>query len=418
LIDHQYVASVVYIKARHALAFDRWLRKRGVVLADLSDVHIERYQHRTRRRHQCIRTATRYREYQALMQLLKFLRCRGECPAARVKTTAADDLVAQYGQHLQDHQGLATVTIERYRTVAKRFLHERFGCGVVDLRALRAGVVIAFVQSQTKFMRPPALKCIVTALRSFLRYAQYRGEMATALAAAVPIAAAWTTTPVVPKAISPEHAQRAIDSCDLSTRVGLRDRALLLLLARLGLRAHEIIALRLEDCDWNSGHLRVRGKSGREQLLPIPADVGAAIAAYLQQGRPTSKDRHLFLRSMAPICGLMPGSDAIGTIVRYALQRAKVDAPRGTGAHVRVIGKGRKEQCTPLSKNTRTVLSAWVKEPNKLPDQPVFPNASGGRLSAHGVHYLLAKHVAAATTADGFVATGRRAVRDSAMAWP
>jgi integrase/recombinase XerD len=165
-----------------------------------------------------------------------------------------------------------------------------------------------------------------------LRYAQYRGEVTTALAAAVPIAAAWTTTPAVPKAISPEHAQRAIDSCDLSTRVGLRDRAVLLLLARLGLRGNEIITLRLEDCDWDSGHLRVRGKSGREQLLPMPADVGAAIAAYLQQGRPTSKDRHLFLRSMAPIRGLMPGSDGIGTIVRYALQRAKVDAPH-RGSH-------------------------------------------------------------------------------------
>jgi site-specific recombinase XerD len=266
------------------------------------------------------------------MQLLKFLCCRGECPAALVKTTAVDDLVSQYGQHLQDHQGLATVTIERYRTVAKRFLHQRFGCVAADLGALCAGDVIAFVQRQTKFMQPPALKCIATALRSFLRYAQYRGEVTTALATAVPIAAAWTTTPAVPKAISPEHAQRAIDSCDLNTRVGLRDRAVLLLLARLGLRAHEIIALRLEDCDWDSGHLRVRGKSGREQLLPIPVDVGAAIAAYLQQGRPTSKGRHLFLRSMAPICGLMPGSDAIGTIVRYALQRAKVDAPH-RGSH-------------------------------------------------------------------------------------
>ena len=118
LFDHQFAASVVYIKARHALAFDRWLRKRGVVLADLGDVHVERYQQRTRRRHQCIRTATRYREYQALMQLLKFLRCRGECPAVRVTTTATDDQVAHYGQHLQDHPGLATVTIERYRTVA------------------------------------------------------------------------------------------------------------------------------------------------------------------------------------------------------------------------------------------------------------------------------------------------------------
>jgi hypothetical protein len=105
---------------------------------------------------------------------------------------------------------LAIVTIERYRSVAKKFLHPRFGCGVVDLRTLRAGDVIAFVQRQTKFMQPPALKCIATALRSFLRYAQYRGEVTTALAAAVPIAAAWTTTPAVPKAISPEHAQRAI----------------------------------------------------------------------------------------------------------------------------------------------------------------------------------------------------------------
>jgi site-specific recombinase XerD len=74
------------------------------------------------------------------------------------------------------------------------------------------------------------------------------------------------------------------------------------------------------------------------------------------------------------------------------------DLHLGTGAHVRVIGKGRKERSTPLSKNTRTVLAAWVKEPHKLPEQPLFPNAGGGRLSAHGVHYLLAKHVAAATT--------------------
>jgi site-specific recombinase XerD len=332
LIDQQYTASVVYIKARHTLAFDRWLRKRGVVLADLGDVHIERYQHRTRRRHQCIRAETRRREWCEVTQLMEFLRGRGVCPMARFETTAADDLAARYGQHLQDQQGLATATIERYRTVAKRFLRERFGNGTIDLRALRTADVIAFVQRQTQCLQPPALKCVVGAMRSFLRYAQYRGEVDTRLVAAVPIVAAWTTTPPVPKAISPEHAQRAIDSCDPSTAVGLRDRAVLLLLARLGLRAHEIIALRLEDCDWDSGHLRVRGKSGREQLLPMPVDVGVAIAAYLQQGRSQSQDRHLFLRSMAPVRGLMAGSDAIGTIVRHALQRAQVDAPH-RGSH-------------------------------------------------------------------------------------
>jgi integrase/recombinase XerD len=332
LIDQQYAASVVYIKVLHALAFDRWLAKRRVALADLADMHIERYQHRSRRQHQGIRPETRRIERCDVAQLLQFLRGHSICRAARVETTAAADLAARYGQHLQDQQGLATATIERYRTAARQFLHERFGRGAVDLRALRAGDAIAFVQRQNRRLQPPALKCVVNALRSFLRYAQYRGEVVAELAAAVPAVAAWATTPALPKAISPEHSQRAIDSCNPSTGAGLRDRAVLLLLARLGLRAHEIIALQLEDCDWDGGHLRVRSKCRREQLLPIPADVGAAIAAYLRQGRPPSQSRHLFLRSMAPIRGLMPGSDAIGTIVRHALQRAGVDAPH-RGSH-------------------------------------------------------------------------------------
>jgi len=330
LIDQQFTASVVYVKAQHALAFDGWLAKRCAVLADLGDVHIERYQHRRRRRYQRILLETRRRERNHIMQLLQFLRGHGACPAAQIEITAAEDLAARYEQHLQAQQGLAAITIKRYRTIARQFLHERFGCGVVDLRTLCAGDMIAFMQGRAKSLQPPALKCVATAMRSFLRYAQYRGEVATALAAAVPTVAAWTTTPAVPKAISAEHAQRAIDSCDLNTAVGLRDRAVLLLLARLGLRAHEIIALQLEDCDWDSGHLRLRSKNRREQLLPLPIDVGAAIAAYLKQGRPTSTDRHLFLLSRAPIRGLRQG--AIGTIVRYALQRAQVDAPH-RGSH-------------------------------------------------------------------------------------
>jgi integrase/recombinase XerD len=332
LIAQQYAASVVYIKALRALAFDRWLAKRRVGLADLGELHLERYRHRRRRRQQCIRPGTRRIEWCAVTQLLQFLRDQRRCPTARVQTTAADGLVASFQQHLQDQQGLATATIERYTTVASQFLDDHFGNGAVDLRALRANDGIAFIKRQARRMQPPALKCVVNALRSFLRYAQYRGELTTALAAAVPSVAAWATTPALPKAISSEHAQRAIESCNLRTGSGLRDRAALLLLARLGLRAHEIIALQLEDCDWNGGHLRVRSKCRREQLLPIPADVGAAIAAYLRHGRPQSLSRHLFLRSMAPIRGLMPGSDAIGTIVRHALERAGVDAPH-RGSH-------------------------------------------------------------------------------------
>ena len=330
LIAQQFAASVIYVKAQHALAFDGWLAKHDVVLADLGDVHIERYQRRHRPRHQRIVAETRRRERNHISQLLQYLRDSGVCPAARIEITAAADVAAKFARHLEAQQGLAATTIKRYRTVADRFLNERFGCGAVDLGALSPGDMIAFIRRRSECLQPPALKCVTTALRSFLRYAQYRGEVSKTLAAAVPTVAAWATTPAVPKAISPEHAQRAIDSCDLDTAVGLRDCAVLLLLARLGLRAHEIIALQLEDCDWDGGLLRLRSKTRREQLLPMPTDVGAAIAAYLRRGRPTSTDRHLFLLSKAPVRGLRQG--AVGTIARYALQRARVDAPH-RGSH-------------------------------------------------------------------------------------
>jgi site-specific recombinase XerD len=332
LIEQQYRASVTYIKARHGLALDRWLAKRRVVLPDLSEAQIERYQNRCRHRRGSIRIATRQIERKAVAQLLEFLRARSVCPAARVVTTAADDLVARFAQHLQDQQGLAYTTIERYCWVARQFLHHRFGRGAVDLRLLRASDAIAFVKRESQRLQAPALKCVTNSLRSLLRYAQFRGEVPATLAAAVPAVSAWSTTPALPKAISPEHARCAIDSCDLRTHVGLRDRAVLLLLARLGLRAHEIVALQLGDLDWHRGHIRLRGKGGREQLLPLPTEVGAAIAAYLQKGRPASHDRHVFLRSQAPIRGLIVGSDVIGSIVRSALERARVAAPH-RGSH-------------------------------------------------------------------------------------
>lgn len=233
LIEQQYAASVVYIKTRHALAFDRWLAQRHVELSALGEAHIERYQNRTRRRHRRIRIGTRQQERREVTHLLRLLRAQGVSPAACVETTAAEHLAARFEQHLQHQQGLAAATIERYGTVAQQLLHERFGGGAVDLENLRAADTIAFVKLQSQRLHPPALKCVVNALRSFLRYAQYRGEVPAALVAAVPRVAAWSTTPTLPRAISAEHAQRALDSCDLSTRVGLRDRAVLLLLWRV-----------------------------------------------------------------------------------------------------------------------------------------------------------------------------------------
>lgn len=207
----------------------------------------------------------------------------------------------------------------------------------IDLGALTDDAIERYQRSRARrrSRRPETRRQerqALTLLLHFLRFGEFRGEVPAGLAAGVPSVATWTTTPPIPKAIAAEHAQRAIDSCDRSTAVGRRDRAVLLLLARLGLRACEVIRLALDDIDWEQAQLRVRGKGGRQSLLPLPTDVGAAIAAYLQHGRPTCEDRHLFLRSMAPIRGLLEGSDGVGSIVCRALKRAQADAPH-RGSH-------------------------------------------------------------------------------------
>ena len=332
LISQQYAASVIYIKVLHALAFDRWLAKRRVVLADLGETHIERYQHRSRRRHQRIRTETRRREWYEVSN------CCSSCAVAvcaRRPCRAPQRLTIwrpAIEQHLQDQQGLATTTIERYRTVAGQFLHERFGRGEVDLRALRADDVIAFVQRQTQCLQPPALKCVVNAMRSFLRYAQYRGEVASR---SLPRCRPWPPGP--PRRHCPRRYRRSMHSVRSTVATSVRGSVCAIAPCCCSWRVWGFALTRSSRCNsktatGTAATCACAASVGREQLLPMPADVGAAIAAYLQQGRPASQDRHLFLRSMAPIRGLMPGSDAIGTIVRYALQRAKVDAPH-RGSH-------------------------------------------------------------------------------------
>jgi integrase/recombinase XerD len=331
LASQQYCVGYVCIVARHALAFARWCQSRGTEFETLTDDHIERYQRNRARRHsRC--SDTRRQERQALTLLLRFLREHGICAAVVERDTTIDCVAADFARHLQDDRALAPITVECYTRAARQFLCWRFGQAEVCLQHLLPADAIAFVRHESKRLGPGALKSVTNALRSFLRFGEFRGEITAGLAAGVPAVATWTTTPPIPRAIAAEHAQRAIDSCDRSTAVGRRDRAVLLVLARLGLRACEIIRLALDDIDWDQAQLRVRGKGGRESLLPLPVDVGAAIAEYLQHGRPPCEDRSLFLRAIAPIRGLLEGSDGVGSIVRDALDRAKVDAPH-RGSH-------------------------------------------------------------------------------------
>ena len=172
----------------------------------------------------------------------------------------------------------------------------RFGRGRVDLSVLRATDVIKFVRRAAGQLKGKRVLLMTTALRSFLRFARYRGDITLDLATCVPPVASWSLS-TLPKALPPAQVEQVLaHACERSTAVGRRDYAILLLLARLGLRGGEVCHLVLEDIDWENSRIAIRGKGGRVTQLPMPVDVGKAIAAYLQHDRPpVSGNRRLFL---------------------------------------------------------------------------------------------------------------------------
>jgi site-specific recombinase XerD len=249
-------------------------------------------------------------------------------PAPR--PTPVERCAQAFEHYLREERVLATATIINYVPFIRGFLKNRFGHGTVKLSRLCAGDVVRFVQRQAPRLHPKRAKLLTTALRSFLQYARYRGEVTVDLAAAVPVVANWSMTSL-PRAIGTDQVRQLLASINRSTAVGRRDYAILLLLARLGLRSGEVACLELDDIDWNVGQLSVRGKSGQRSELPLPAEVGKAIVAYLRRGRPDSASRRVFLRAKAPIRGFR-GASGVGSIVRHSLIRAGVKAPTH-GAH-------------------------------------------------------------------------------------
>jgi integrase len=173
---------------------------------------------------------------------------------------------------------------------------------------------------------------VVTALRSFLRFLRYRGHLTTDLASSVPSVAIWKRADL-PKHLPAGAVQKVLDGCDRTTAGGRRNYAILLLLARLGLRAGEVIALRLEDIEWDSAQLTVRSKKGGGWArLPLPTDVGSALAHYLRHDRPQCPSRNVFVRLVAPYQPLS-NSPVIAVLTRKALAKAGVESAR-KGAHL------------------------------------------------------------------------------------
>jgi integrase/recombinase XerD len=265
-----------------AACFSRWLQQNGVRLRSLCSDHAARYL-----RYRARRVRPSRGDAAALKHLIGFLRDEGVIPREKklaCQPTPAEHCAQAFGQYLLEVRALARPTIVLYVPYIRSFLKNSFGSARVTLSRLRASDVVRFVQRQAPRLHRKTAKNMTTALRSFLQYARYIGEVTLDLAAAVPIVANWSMTSI-PRAISADHVRQLLASINRRTAVGRRDYAILLMLARLGLRAGEVVSLELGDIDWNLGQVNVRGKSGQRNRLPLPTEAGKAIAAYLRRGR-------------------------------------------------------------------------------------------------------------------------------------
>ena len=327
--DEGYASPSRWRKVFLAAGFSRWLGQQAVSVCRISSEHVAGYL-----RSRASRVQIQRGDGAALRQFIDLLRRQGVVPPAKVPpcrpTTPAEQAADEFECYLRHERVLARATIVHYVPFIRAFLTHQFGHRAARLSRLCAGDVVRFVQRQAPRLHWKRAKLLTTALRSFLHYARYRGDIPYDLAAAVPTVANWSMTSI-PRAISAEAVRRLLASINRRTAVGRRDYAILLVLARLGLRAGEVAGLELEDIDWNAGSVSVQGKGDQRATLPLPADVGGAIAAYLRHGRPRSTSRRIFLRAKAPIRGLL-GPQAISSLVRHNLIRAGIQAPTH-GAH-------------------------------------------------------------------------------------
>jgi integrase/recombinase XerD len=297
LVERGYTPVSAAHQLRLMAHVSRWLAFEGLASDDLSSARVEEFV--------AVRRAAGYVNYvtpRALVALLEHLRAVGVVPpAGEPVLSEVEQLLGCYRAWLRSERGLASVTSRNYADMVRPFLAMRVDAtGELGLRALAAGDVLAFVLAECPHRRPGSAKLMVTALRSLLGYLHVEGLIARPLAPVVPSVAGWRLSGL-PRGLEAEQVTALLASCDLETAVGVRDFAILKLLVRLGMRRGEVAVLTLDDIDWRAGEVIVRGKGSRRERLPLPVDVGNALADYLRRARPVSAEvRAVFLRVRAP----------------------------------------------------------------------------------------------------------------------
>lgn len=270
-----------------------------------------------------------HRSIKTLRPLIEYFRTKGielERDASEPQSPF-DRVLKQYEVYLQQERGLVPRTVRQLLDDARRYLSRHTGSSGIRFDRITVDDLRTYVLQKSHRYQVATTKVIVSNLRSLMRFLHLRGEIPHDLSGAIPAIAGWRQSGL-PKALSDAEVGALLGSCDRRTRVGRRDFAMMLCMVRLGLRAGEVAALTLDDLHWARGEVLIHGKGGHEDWLPIPTDVGTAVAGYLRRGRPKSSIRQVFLLSRAPYSGVSSGT--VKAVVRGACKRA---GQPSVGAH-------------------------------------------------------------------------------------
>ncbi|MBD3335460.1 MAG: tyrosine-type recombinase/integrase [Candidatus Eisenbacteria bacterium] len=331
LLQRGYAEITARRHIRAAEHIVRWASRRGLSVCDLDDEALRRFGRHLPRCH-CghYACARRLEVIGGARLFLRYLLGISE-PAIMEPPPASPDppLLHEFREWMRAQRGTHDRTLYNYSIPIRALLWDVGGePSKLDARRLRQ-----FVLKQSHTTVWTARRC-TTALRMFLRFLVAEGRCRAGLLNAVPVVPHWPLA-ALPRYLPPEDVERIVDSCDVSSSIGKRDRAILLLLARLGLRASDIVQMRLQDIDWKGAWIRVAGKGRRQARLPLSREVGQAIVTYLQEGRPlaSASTDALFLRSRAPFRGFRTHS-TVSVIVAGAIRRAQVKPPSRGAAHL------------------------------------------------------------------------------------
>ncbi len=305
-----------------------WLASSGSQPTGLDECLIEQYV-----RHRAKRRSIQPGDRAALKRLLSVLREAGTiAPAALPLLTSHEQMFEAFSRHLREERGLAPESVVRHLPVVRLFLHEVCPGGAGDLGRISQESVARHIERHARDGSAGTGKAMCWALRAFLRYLHGKGLNPLALAGCVPSIRSWKLASL-PTYLSAAQVRTVLDGCDRATALGRRDYAVLMLLAKLGMRAGEVATLVLDDIDWRSGEMLIRAKGRQRARMPIPPDVGASIVAYLRDGRPRSPCRRLFLRTIAPNVGFASAS-AVTMIAKTAIGRVGIRGYAHQGAHL------------------------------------------------------------------------------------